>query len=284
MSARSSISRNIILSSSTDTLVSNKLTSRFPVAYKSTSDKIGLSSVAINYSWFNLTAQFNNLQVRYFWVNNAEYAVDFPPGFYSVDSLSQYIQFKMKQNGHYLVNDSGIDVFYLELVVNPVYYTVTLIVKPVPSVLPVDWTNPGGFTLPETTRVPLLKTITNEWGRLIGFGPNEYFPCNCAIAVETRVNSTLTPRISPIISVNVLCSFVNDDTFSTRYSSVIGSFIPDKAFGSPLNIVPPVILMYPVTQSLYKDISVSFVDQDFNPLQLNDSEGIQIKLILTTEI
>ena len=282
MSARSSISRNIILSSSTDTLINNKLTSRFPVAYRSVSDKIGLSSIAINYSWFNLTSQFNNLKVAYFWVNDTEYEIDFPAGFYSVDSLSQYIQFKMKQNGHYLVNDSGIDVFYLELVVNPVYYTVTLILKPVPTVLPQDWTNPSGFTLPVTPKIPLLKTLSNEWGRLIGFASNTYFP-STTTTIETRINSTLTPRISPIISVNVLCSFINDDTFSTRYSSVIGSFIPDKAFGSPLSVIPPVILMYPVTQSLYKDVSISFVDQDFNPLQLNDSEGIQIKLILTTE-
>ena len=201
----------------------------------------------------------------------------YPEGFYSVNDLSGYLQYTMKQNGHYLVNTDGIEVYYLSLAVNPVYYAVTLTATPVPAVLPAGWTNPGGMVLTGLSPQLVVSGAT-EWKTLIGFAAAT-FPA-APSAIEYKVNSTAIPIISPITQVLVACpNMVNDGRFSTK-PSVIASFLPDGTFGAPLDVKPQVLTYYNVTPGNYNYVEIQFLDQLYQPLQIKDPGQTVINLLL----
>src|SRR5690606_10233585 len=126
--------------------------------------------------------------------------------------------FKMRQNGHYLLDESGSEVYFLEFNVNSIYYAVTLTSTPVPDTLPPDWTNPAGVPL-NGLAPQLVIHSTGEWRKLLGFDPGSY-PATQG-STRTEFNSQHAPIISPVTNVFVLCSFVNDGRFTIR-GSVIG--------------------------------------------------------------
>jgi hypothetical protein len=64
--------------------------------------------------------------------------------------------------------------------------------------------------------------------------------------------------------------------------NIIGSFIPDAGTGELISKTPPFLSMYPVTQNQYTGIEITFLDQEFRPLLLNDTDQIQIELALRT--
>lgn len=274
----SATSISIILSQG-DGLTTSKtlpqLHKRFPNIYKSVKDRIGVTEVNMNYSWFNLTQAFNNLATSYVWTDGVTYPVIFPPGFYQFTDLNSYVQQVMFQNGHYLVDENGLFIFYLSFQANPVYYTVTLTSTPIPTTLPSGWTNPSHVVL--NGKAPqLIVSSSNNWGVLLGF-TSGFYPASLS-TVPTSFNSSLTPTISPITTVNVLCDFVNDSRFSTR-PSCIASFSPDVTFGSFLSYRPTILSMYDVVPKNYDGISISFVDQLFRPLTILDYD-IQVNLVL----
>ena len=260
---------------------SNTITIKLPSAYNSKSnDQIALANLNIYYSWFNLTTAFNNTYCSYTWTDGVNYAVNFPPGFYQVSDLSAYIQLVMKTNGHYLVDSNGNIVYYLSLVVNPVYYSVTLTCSAIPNgSLPTGYTNPASVTL--NGKVPLLVTSTNNFGKLIGYANSTFFPATLS-TVPAQFNSTLTPQVSPVTNVYVTCNWINNSSFS-KYTNVIQNFTSTgTTFGSLISFYPTYILFYDIATKSYQDISISFYDQNFTPLQLNDTNQITASFIIQT--
>jgi hypothetical protein len=274
-------SSNIILSSVENIAPErNKLTLRFPTNYVAKNDTIGLVSLSMYYSFFNLTATFNNLACSYTWTDGVVYPVLFPAGFYSVDDLSGFIQFVMHSNDHYLLDENSNPVYFFKMEINLIYYTVTATFTPVPSTLPFGWTNPKNITLSGTS--PQLNTLNNSWGRLIGFPASSVYPPT-RVPVSTRINSTVTPEINPVTSINVSCSWINDTRFS-RFSSIIASFVPSGNFGGLISYSPPVLSSYAVPDNSYREITITFLDQNNNALQLQDNKQIQVTLSLKSKV
>jgi hypothetical protein len=260
-------SSNIILSSVENIAPErNKLTLRFPTNYVSRGDSIGLVSLSMYYSFFNLTATFNNLSCSYTWTDGVVYPVLFPAGFYSVDDLSGFIQFVMHANDHYLLDENSNPVYYFKMEINLIYYTVTATFTPIPTVLPYGWTNPKNITLSGTS--PQLNTLNNNWGRLIGFPASSVYP-PIRVPVSTRIN--------------VSCSWINDTRFS-RFSSIIASFVPSGNFGGLISYSPPVLSSYQVPDNSYREITITFLDQNNNALQLQDNKQIQVTLSLKSKV
>lgn len=274
-------SYNLVLSSNDNiSSVNNELKIRLPIPFTAKKCKIALSSVNIYYSWFNLTSAYNNLACRYVWTDGITYNVNFPAGFYTVSDLNGYLQLVMKNNGHYLVDANGDNVYYLNLTLNPVYYAVTLTCSAIPNgSLPSGYSNPNSVVL--NGKVPQLGTLTNNFGRLIGFASGTFFPSSLS-TVAYQTNSTLTPIISPVTNVNIGCNWVNNSRFS-KYPTIISTFTPNVQFGSLISFYPPVLNQYDVIGQTYSDISINFYDQNFNALVLNDTNQIQVTLQITTD-
>ena len=107
----------------------NKLIYQFPGSVEFKDSYIALSQVSMYYSWFNIAEQYNNNILQYTWTTGATtttYTLDIPDGLYEVSRLNEYLQFAMIQNGHYLINAQGENVYYLEMIVNPSRYGVQL--------------------------------------------------------------------------------------------------------------------------------------------------------------
>ena len=273
----------IILSSFENTSTDKfRVAKRFPTPYTSKHDEIGLQSVSLYNSWFNISPSFNNQTCSYIWTDGIKYDVTLPAGSYTLDNISEYLQFAMVQNKHYLLDQNKQNVYYLKLEINPVYYSVVLTVSPLPTVLPTGWSYPLGATWTVGNGlVPRFVLGSNNFYKLIGFPENGTFPSTTQTTIQ-QITSTTSPIISPITSINIACNWVNDNRFNTM-PNIIGSFIPDAGTGELISKTPPFLSMYPVTQNQYTGIEITFLDQEFRPLMLNDTNQIQIELALKTE-
>lgn len=252
----------------------NQMTLNFPFPYASKGEEVALANLFINYSWFNITSTYANNGCSYIF-NGTTYAVAFPNGFYQVSDISGFIQSVMLTNGHFLVDQNGNNVYYLSLVSNYVYYGVTLTCTPIPTVLPTGWTNPNTISLSGHT--PSLIVNNTQWGKLIGY-INATTPATSTTTIQFQKNSDFTPQISPVSAINIAVNMVNSAKFNS-FGNVIYTFSPTVTFGSQIVITPPNYIWFGVVEGQYPNIQLSFMDQNFNPLGVNDTNIITTLMI-----
>jgi hypothetical protein len=274
-----SVNKNILLSSRHNvTSDQHALTLRFPNTFETKpGDTLALQSLSLYYSWPNISDRFNNRTFGYRWVDGEYYPVTFPPGFYTGDDIQGFLEKTMEVNGHYLVNEDDEKVFYLKITQNPVYYSYTLNCDPVPDVLPDNWKNPEEIDL--TGTVPQAVFDGSNFNDLLGYAKNTSYPSTSGTTEASQFNSVKTPVISPVTSVNVSCSWVSDNTFTTD-TSIIGTIVPDVQYGSLIAYSPPVLLHYPIVGGRYPSITVQFFDQEMRPLEILDRNQMNVVLIL----
>lgn len=253
----------------------NELRLKLPFPQTLAGKDVALGNLMIYYSWRNITAAFgNNTGVSYI-LNGTTYNITFPDGYYSVADISGYIQARMRDNGHYLVDSNGDTVYYISLVENAVYYAVTLTSTKIPAVLPSGWSNPAGLALNGAT--PYLNITNQLFGNLIGFAIGTY-PAAPIAGTATSLNSTLTPVISPVSTVNVCANLVNNYEYNT-YPDVIYSFNSTVEYGQQIIISPQNLFYFPVIGNKFSEIVVILKDQDNRDLGVLDV-NMTVTLIL----
>ena len=233
--------------------------------------KVALSNVSLFYSWFNITSAFNNNSFSFSWtkgVGTVNYTVTIPDGYYSIADLNTYLQSYCITNGLYLVDGSGNYVYYIEFQENSTYYAVQLNCYPVPSALPVGYTNPAGLVLPAVDSTPQVTIpSTNNFGTLIGFNA-QTFPTAVQATTQSKT-SDVTPQVNPVENVIVRCNLVNNNI--SNPSDVLYSFNASGAgFGGLVNSQPYEYLYLDVTQGYYSQIEIQFVDQEYRSININD--------------
>jgi hypothetical protein len=243
--------------------------------------KCAIANINLYYSWFNITAANDNTQFQISWpvpAGYTTYTVNITTGFYSINDLNEYLQQFCINNGLYLINASGQYVYYLELVANPVYYSIQLNTYPVPTALPAGWTAPALWPgYPLLTLTPRLIVPNTNFTKIIGFNAGTY---PAASAVNYSKLSDFTPQITPVQSVIVSCSLVNNKM--SVPSSVLYSFgFTNVSFGSVITVEPTQFSFIDIQDGNYPYFDVQFLDQDFNALQINDTNLI-IQLLIKT--
>ena len=276
---------NVIISTGDLTTIEGSrgtFTKQFPRPFIGTNrHRVGLLNCSIYNSWDNLSSAFRNLSGgSYRWIDGVEYPVQYPPGSYDIEQLNGFFHYTMRANGHFLLDNNGSEVFFVDFVVNTVYYRVTATMTPVPTTLPEGWSNPNAINLATGLAPQFLVAADTEWYRLIGFAPGAY-----PSVQDTnfhQVNGSLPPRISPVSTVMIMCNWVNDNRFSTR-QSCIATFSPDVGTGELINFTPQVLSMYDVTPNTYTGIEIRFFDQNYTPLVIRDTEQTVISLLITVD-
>lgn len=233
----------------------NELTLNFSYPYESKNEKIAICNLICNYCWFNITKGFNNDNFQYVF-NGSIYNVSIPDGFYSIDDINGYLKKTFYENGHFLLDQNLEPVYYMSIQANIVYYCTTLTCIPVPTHLPVGYTNPNGIRLSGET--PQLTITSNAFGSLIGFIQGT-FP-SLPLSNTYMKNSEKCPQISPVTSINVCCSIVNNSRWNT-YPDVIHSFSVNSEFGSTQEVHPNQLVFYNITERSYNNIKISLRDQ-----------------------
>lgn len=159
----------------------NQLVYSFPNSVTFPNHEIAITNIAMAYSWFNIdSTSLNNSTFYYLWAadgtvsppNPRQWNIVIPDGLYEISTINYYLQFKMIQNGHYLIDAAtGDNVYFMEMVINPANYTVQMNTYPIPNITAL---NPSGFVsingvVSTTYKYPAAWTYVTATG--VGFIP-----------------------------------------------------------------------------------------------------------------
>lgn len=235
------------------------------------SAKIALSNISLFNSFFNIEAKFGNNTFSYVWYNAggavSPVTITIPDGRYSIADLNAYLQSIMIQNAHYLIDNLGNFVYYLEIIENPVFYSIQFNSYAIPTALPSGWSTPSGWvSFPLTATTPQI-VVAGGFAEFLGFTPGTY-PSPVQSTNYSKISDT-TPRTNRVENIIVRCNIVNNQISSTP--DVLYSFNRGNAvFGGLINSSPAEYLYVDVTSGYFDRIRVTLVDQDFRACELND--------------
>lgn len=232
-------------------------------------DEVCLRSLTIQKSWPNISQAKGNNQFSYEWPGAGSFPVKMGDGAWTFDDIRAYLRLVMRQNKHYLIDQSGAEQYYLDLVMNPVLYCLSLTATPLPATLPEGWTNPGVDLVAALAQTPQL-VIPSSFSRLTGFAAGSY-PTDPSTSIY-QVNSGI-PQISDVSSISVLCNLCDSTGFGFD-RRILACFVHPGGKGL-VSIEPVIPDWVPVQQNTdFSEITISLVDQAMRPIPIRDSEGM----------
>jgi hypothetical protein len=262
-------SRNIVPNTNNSVMVY-----KFPNSVQFNNHEIAVSSLQMYYSWQNIndTTLRNNV-FTYTWEDAANtettYTITIPPGLYEIGDINFFAQYTMIQNGHYLVNASGQNVYFFEWIVNPTKYAIQLNTYQFPTALPVGWTNPALVPIPAATFKPQVSTPAN-FNLIVGFAdtfisardPGTAYP-----DVKSYL-STISPQVQP--NPTLLVTSSNIDNKYASPSSVIYSVTPTVAIGEQIVEKPPEFSWNKMIGGTYAELRITLTGSDNGPVVILD--------------
>lgn len=285
-------SSNVVQNGNNNTYVYN-----FPNSVVLKDKYIAVSQVTMYYSWFNITNSYQNNIITYTWTVggvSTVYTINIPDGLYNISDINSYCQWVMINNGHYLINSAGSNVYYFELIVNPNRYAIQLNTFLVPTALPVGYVQPSNFAgYPTQTFNPIVSFPANfnkTVGYTAGFSSNgnvnnAYVPPT-ASASNNYVSkdgvgtlsylSNTNPTVQPNDSIFIAISNINNPY--SQPSSIIYSITPTVAIGERIAERPPNFMWNKLIEGTYNQLTVQFLGIDKSPIQLKDPN---LTIILT---
>ena len=238
-------------------------------------DKIAVAGIAVYNSTFNITAARGNNSITIVWnaASSVSYTFTFPDGYYSASDMNAYIQQQCILNNLYMTTNNGSTyVYFIEITTNAIRYAISLNVYPIPTTAQattLGYDKPVGATwvFPASAQCP-QTTFNSAFGALIGQSAGTYPATISANAVQ--LISTITPIISPVDSYILTCNMINSRL--TIPTDVLYSVPITVSLGSLINISPSQFLFNDIDPNIYSQIVISFYDQLFNTLQLQDRD------------
>ena len=94
---------------------------------------------------------------------------------------------------------------------------------------------------------------------------------------NTEDNGNLVPKIEKVDTVLIHCNLVNNKI--TYDSSVLYAFVPDDSFGKLLSIRPNYPQHRYCRNASFNSVEVSFTDQDWKALDIEDNLLIELQII-----
>jgi hypothetical protein len=263
----------------------NKLVYKFPNSVFFKDSYIALASAQMYYSWFNITNNLRNNTFSYNWINGAgvatTYTITVPDGIYEISTLNQLLQFTFINNGHYLVNSGGQNVYYAEFSVNPSRYAVEISTFLFPTALPLGWTNPAAVPFPPQSFNPIitLPTKINEiFGYIAGFATDQNLNNAFVPPVSNYVSklangtisyiSTVAPNVQP--NSSVLINISNIDNAYAQPSGILYTIVPTVAIGENIIEKPSNFIWNKLIAGTYNEIRLNILGTDLSPLIVND--------------
>lgn len=253
----------------------------FPSPANFKNSQVALQGINIFFSWNNITAANGNNTFSYIFPSLVPVTttVTIPDGYYSVAQLNNYLESIMIGLGQYLVDANGNYVYYIQFTTNSTYYAVELDSYAFPSALPMGYTNPSGIALPLADSTPQVVIPAGGFSTLIGFTPGTYPP---AIQATTYSHlSDFTPQVDVVQSIIVTCNLLNN--LLSQPNSIIGTFTTgNSSFGALVSYEPNEAIFVNIAPGQYSSIEISFLDQAFSPLIIQDT-NVTITLLLRVD-
>jgi hypothetical protein len=275
--------KNIILNQNSlvpGNIYNNVFTSNFPSGQiRFENESVALSELTIYNSFYNITSattgsMYNNNTFQYIWIDGTVVNVVLPDGAYEITDINAYLISVMTNNKHYLLNSSGEYVYYLDMSVSTTQYVIILTAYVLPSTLPSGWSIPSGATWILSNQTPQFTILpTNNFYKVIGFSAGTYpsLPQNN----DYNVSSDLVPQVSPVSSIYLTLDIANNP-YSIPSSFIYAFTTGDTKFGSSVSIRPPAFLWTNLQNGAFKNVTISFVDQDLRPIFIKDTNLVVI--------
>jgi len=269
----------------------------FPNSVNLSDKYIAVSSVVLYYSWFNIDSKYMNNFFTYTWtvgiVSNT-FTINIPNGLYNIVDINSYCQWVMINNGHYLINSVGSNVYYFDILVNANRYAIQINTYGVPTSLPVGFTQPANFAGYPTQLFNPTITIPLHFNKIIGYTAgfttnqninNAYIPPvnpgksqNYVAKMGNKISylSNISPNVQPNSSIFLSMSNINNPY--SQPSSIIYSITPTVEIGSQIIERPPNFMWNRLLNGTYNQLRIQFLGLDKQPITLEDPN---LTIILT---
>ena len=199
---------------------------------------VALSNFSIYYTWKNIKSSYNNNKFK---ISAPMWNEEFklPDRSYSILGIQDYFEYILKKHSESADNPP------IRIYVNKIEYRITFKIK-------------SGYFLelliPETMK--LLRSTENK--------------------ITEGKDGEIVPHLEIIELVLVHCNLVNNDY--QQDSRILYTFVPNKTFGSLLEISPSNHVFLKTFNSEFREIKVWFTDQKNRPLEVEDK--INVTLII----
>ena len=201
------------------------------------SDKyVALSNLSIYYTWKNIKKPYNNNKFK---ISASTWDDEFelPDGSYSARDVQDYFEYILKKHGESVDNPS------IQIYANKIENTITFKIKDRYA----------------------LELLTQETIKLLGSSESK---------ITKDKNGENVPHLEITEVVLIHCNIVNNDY--QQDSRVLYTFVPNKPFGSLLEISPKNHIFLKAFNSEYSEIKVWFTDQNSQPLEIEDRRKFNI--------
>ena len=200
--------------------------------------KLALSNLSIYYTWENVKSSYNNNKFK---ISAPTWSEKFklPDRSYSVSDIQDYFEYILKKRGESVDNPS------IRMYINRIENRITFKIK-------------NGY---------YFELLTPETMKLLGSTESK---------ITKDKNSENVPHLEIVELVLVHCNLVNNDY--QQHSRILYTFVPNKTFGSLLEISPTNQVFLKTFNSEFQEVKVWSTDQTSKPLELDDK--INITLII----
>jgi hypothetical protein len=279
--------KQLIINSANFNINNNKFVYKFPVRQRfKKGDKVGLSSISIYNSFFNISSVYNNNYYTFTFPSATPIDITFtiPNGYYSISDLNYYFQQQCILNGLYCTSssNSSSNIYFMEFTTNAVRYAgqINLYALPTASqATTMGYAIPSNasWSFPSIANTPSIN-INIDFGLLLGFS-NGIYPL---IPSSTNIQfvSNICPNLSVVNSLIMTCNLIDNSGISIP-STIFDSIPLTVGFGSLINSNSSQIIYSDIASNDYDNIEIQFYDQNLNLLTILDSD---VLITLSLEI
>jgi hypothetical protein len=255
----------------------NKYSVQFPSGFSvDENTAIAVSQVSLFFSWFNISSILGNNRLDLIFPTSTTpttITLTIPDGYYSVSTLNEYLQTIMIANNLYMTDSNGNNVYYLEVITNPTYYSVDFNFYTIPTTTPTGYTSYFA-TLPVLATTPQITIPIGGFSTYSGITAGTYPATTTA---STSQGSTNTPQVDNVQSIILSCDAI-DNRLSSR-PTLLYSFPINATFGGLITSNPnEYVWMSPRTGTLPR-LTIEFLDQSYNKINLKDT-NVLISLVV----
>lgn len=255
-------------------------------------DTIAVSHINLFYSWFNITQQYNNNKFQYVWWDiNGELTdivdIKIPDGYYSVNTLNEFLQSEMVKNNHYLTNGSN-NIYFIEFLTNSTYYSIEIRLSSLKTTEEFGdaFNLPSGSTwnLPSEYQTPKINILSNNnFNKYLGFNPGEIYEDLSGSSPTSYSQysflNNFSPTIDPSSSYIITCNLVENEL--SNPNTVLTAFATPNGVGiGDLISINSDVIYSKIKEGIYKEIIIKIYDQDFNLLRIKDNNMLFVLSIL----
>jgi len=296
----------------------NVLEYDFPSSVQFKDTYIAVKSVSMYYSWYNISQSLGNNTFSYTWYSGSgtetTHVIVIPDGMYEVTNINTFLQSKMIENGHYLIdNTNNKNIFFLELIVNPTRYAVQIntyqfkylnnaAVVSAGYVLPSNFNHGDSGAFPSSTAhyfnpkismaskfndiVGYSSTFVSDLNINGGYTPptnNSYISKDAStqtisyLSHDSTTLKTKAPDVQP--NASILMNLTNIDNAYANPTGILYSIAPDVAFGALISEKTPELAFHKLIPGSYNQLRLQFLANNLDEIEIQDP-NITIMLVI----